>query len=389
MDRGKKVDRRRKVVYDVDCFDVLDDEKNNMLPKDDVNRNTTWGSFMNLNDTVTADMEIMRQFCTKKSTSVEAPYSTYTIEGTDRTYGIKTIKKKRDDQERKLVINSLDTLLKRKYIDRVSALDKYFIHVYDVFEVAWRDGFLTYVILECMTGDGSAFRRKYSAGKAQYELLLHQMSISLLTGLQRGLFRNNLYFSDIKPPNFAYSVDEDGSFKFKWIDVDCISNVSTGICSSTGYIDPYNQPVDTDPGLNDTRLFHSDLFKFGLSLYEMVTGSHPLLPNPMISVSPKNRQTVIEMHRKVFAHNNPEVLPSLQHLIISLLHPDGNHRVEFCTEFTNNDGVLSEERMKALDDYKITSKVDMDNIEKWQEQGKSMFDPPPPSESDNDEEELE
>jgi hypothetical protein len=392
MDREKKVDRRRKVVSDIDCFDVMDPiNADNIKPEDAiVRRGTSWGNFMKLNEMETADMKIIRRYCTLRATNVKTPYGTYTIPNTNRTYGIKPITKKKDDPTRKIVLNSLDTLLARKYTDkvvnnlkRVAALKHYFITVYDVFEVAWRTKFVTYLVLENMTGDGERFRKQY-AGKPEYESLLHQLSMSLLTGLQQGLFLNNLYFSDIKPENFAYSLEEDGTIKFKWIDVECISNITQGSCSTAQYLDPYNEPVDTELDVTGNTLFHSDLFKFGLSIYEMVTGSHPLEPNNIKYLNAKKRIIVIEMHRKMFAHNYPDVLPSLQHLIISLLHPDGKHRLEFCTEFINTNGVLSEKTLLALDTYKIISRIDMDNIQMWNEQQNSMFDPPP-IESDSEE----
>jgi hypothetical protein len=114
----------------------------------------------------------------------------------------------------------------------------------------------------------------------------------------------------------------------------------------------------------------------------MVTGSHPLLANNLIWLNHKKKIILIEMHRKMFAHNYPDVLPSLQHLIISLLHPDGKHRLKFCTEFINTNGVLSEETLLALDTYKIISTVDIDNIQRWNKLSISMFDDPPPIESD-------
>lgn len=366
------VDRRRKIVSSVDCFDII--IENEIIPVDSIERKESWMSFMGFSDTITEDMALLRSHCAKRSTKEFCPYYVHTMTNSIRKYGIKTISGRKKSQ---ISVNSLDTLLGIKYIVRSgmemdtknrSALQNYFIKIYDVFEVAWQNNFKTYLIMEHMTGDGDNFRQLYQENP-DYQKDLYQMSTSLLTGLHDGLFRKDLYFSDVKPSNMSFSKTEQ-EFLFKWIDVECISDRSHGSCSTLDYLDPYNEDVDTEDDVKGKKLFYSDLFKFGLSMYLMVTGSHPLMGMSMF-LNASKRQKVIEAHRKVFVCTFPDVLPSLQHLIVSLLHPVGEHRLAFCKSFVDNTVLLSS---SPIDESTQEDRTFMDT---WAEDGKSMFDDPP------------
>lgn len=195
----------------------------------------------------------------------------HTIENSDITVIVKEIRDTRTQERSFLSIRNVwDTMYSQRLQKARTALETQFVTVYDMFK---NNGNL-YIIMEAMTGDGMDFRQQYHDDE---NYLKHVDSCwhILFSGLVYGLFNNNLYFSDIKPQNIAYTLNSDNSCTFKWIDVECISLITAG-CYQVDYLDLYNLDFETTDKLSGDSLFYTDLWKVGLSILTMINGQNPI-----------------------------------------------------------------------------------------------------------------
>ena len=158
--------------------------------------------------------------------------------------------------------------------------------------------------MEKMEGDGIKFIKEY---KNKTDINLYSKYINnafdnLIQGLQL-LFKNNLYFSDIKPSNISYT-NYNNKLIFKWIDLECISKSYNDSCITYTYFDPYNIQVLFEKNSNIKLLQSSDLYKVGLSILTMLDGVNPIeeLDNNMSNLQLmlyiyNNENTTIEKNK--------------------------------------------------------------------------------------------
>jgi serine/threonine protein kinase len=245
-------------------------------------------------NTCKESVQIVSNFCKYIKTHQEKiPSITNAIRrsGIKRTKikdGLYVIIKKIDDPH--MIVKSkksIETLWKIIYKVNEKSLTfllKHFITIYDMFESD--DKKSLYIIMEAMDGDGEDFSDKYrtTMDTKKYRQCLSNAWHGLTTGIAMGLFNNNLYFGDIKPKNIAYKRQNDDTFVFKWIDLECISN-SYSNCEQEDFTDPHHIDViqkhikhKTPPQLNMDILFATDLYKIGLSILTMLDGENPIKP---------------------------------------------------------------------------------------------------------------
>lgn len=217
---------------------------------------------------------IVSTYCDKVRSQQPSRHTTiqrHAIENSTITVIVKEIRDTRT-QERSYIsiLNMWDTMYTTRLKQARHALEQQFVTVYDMFTT---NGNL-YIIMEAMTGDGMDFRKQYHDDE-HYLKHVDTCWHVLFSGLVHGLFNNNLYFSDIKPQNIAYTLNDDSSCTFKWIDVECISRITSG-CYQVDYLDLYNIDFETTDQLSGDSLFYTDLWKVGLSILTMLNGQNPI-----------------------------------------------------------------------------------------------------------------
>lgn len=245
-------------------------------------------------------------------------------------------------RSRKSIQTLWDILNGKKGLQRAKqqhALRTQFVTVYDMFD---HNGNL-YIVMEAMTGDGMHFVTQYKdiLPDAVYRNHIDAGWRALLHGLVDGLFSGGLFFGDVKPQNIAYIENRDKSFTFKWIDVECIDNKMNG-CFQIDYLDLYHLDMETGivPAAEDV-IFFTDLWKVGLSILTMLTGT-----NPVTTLLGKSCRTCTDFSSLLYMKNNlnlfkevvaaevqtiladPNLPADTRRNIRSFLDPDGPTRLK-------------------------------------------------------------
>ena len=170
-------------------------------------------------------------------------------------------------------INVLDSMFRN---ERGILVKPYFVSVY--YAVTYPNQNV-HLYLEKMDGDGLVLGELQQEIK-DYPTQLNSGWNNLLEGLYT-MHAEGLYFMDIKPSNVGYNMDilEGGHSKItlKWIDIDSIGMRDSTFeeCQSLDYVDPYTLGTN----IEETKEIKvaRELFKVGLSIYEMLTGENLLI----------------------------------------------------------------------------------------------------------------
>jgi serine/threonine protein kinase len=238
------------------------------------------------------------------------------------------------------------TIHSQKKRSKGTCMSSHFVTIYDMFI----DKGSLYIIMEALEGDGIDFMTKFrgdvpegNVPSLSYMNTISTMWRGLSIGIIEGLFNNDLFFSDIKPANVAYNQDKDGMFMFKWIDVECISTLTTG-CYQIDYIDPYyiDFELQTESQNAGDKRFYTDLWKIGLSVLTMIIGYNPvsrLLDEVCGSCSDVSMYIYMKEHisdfKKIVEDERtrvlglPDIPMPLQSILRYLLHPIGNKRFDY------------------------------------------------------------
>jgi len=221
--------------------------------------------------------KLLSAFCAQIRKKPPTPRGVQTIIKITGTLSVclKVVRDPKMQQRSRKSIQTLWGILYGRHAKQRQALRTKFVTVYDMFD---HDGVL-YIVMEAMVGDGMHFVERYKGTlpKEVYERHLDLGWRGLLTGLVDGLFSGGLSFGDVKPQNIAYLENPDKSVTFKWIDVECIDNKLNG-CFQVDFLDLYYLEEETGSKQPDTTdvMFFTDLWKIGLSMLTMLTGTNPV-----------------------------------------------------------------------------------------------------------------
>lgn len=165
------------------------------------------------------------------------------------------------------------------------------------------------------------------------------LCIRLCEGLDH-LHQNNIVHRDIKPANFLFS--RDGS-QVKIVDFGLSkSNASwrTRWMKESGGTRLYMSPEQLTKQKLDAR---SDIFSFGITMYELFTGRHPCDGADTRTIQKQicNRNYKFEPPSKY----NPEVTPQLDRIILKALRRPLDRRYQSVTEMLLDLNRMSQSRI--------------------------------------------
>ncbi len=152
------------------------------------------------------------------------------------------------------------------------------------------------------------------------------MIIRLAEGLDF-LHQNGVVHRDIKPANFLFS--RDGS-KAKICDFGLSkSNASWRMrfMKEAGGTRAYMSPEQLNKQSLDSR---SDIFSFGITMFEFFTGKHPCTGESPKEISRQLRSSRYKFPRP--SSINPEIPDKLDRIILKALRRDIDRRYQSCTE---------------------------------------------------------
>jgi eukaryotic-like serine/threonine-protein kinase len=174
------------------------------------------------------------------------------------------------------------------------------------------------------------------------DLTLRQMvnlSIKLLQGLDF-LHQHGIVHRDVKPGNFLFS--RDGQ-QVKIVDFGLSKSVSSWRMrwkKESGGTRLYMSPEQLQKKKLDAR---SDIFSFGITLYELFTGRHPCDARDTRTI----QRQIIDPRYKFDPPSkyNPEIPPLLDKIILKALRRKINKRYQSCTEMLLDMQRLTESRI--------------------------------------------
>lgn len=173
-------------------------------------------------------------------------------------------------------------------------------------------------------------------------LTMKQM-INIIIRLCEGLdflHQNNVVHRDIKPANFLFS--RDGQ-QVKIVDFGLSKTTSTWRMrwlKETGGTRLYMSPEQLHKKNLDAR---SDIFSFGITMYELFTGRHPCTASTPKEIQ---RQLLSASYKWPKPSSlNPEIPEKLDRIILKALRRDIDKRYQSCTELLLDLTRLSESRI--------------------------------------------
>lgn len=193
-------------------------------------------------------------------------------------------------------------------------------NIVNVLDVGTQDN-MDYIVME------------YVSGKTLKELINYNGKLSYNTAIKIALqiakaldcaHRNNIIHRDIKPQNIL--VTEDGEVKVsdfgiaKSTDSQTITN-TTSIIGSAHYLSP-------EQAKGTYIDFRSDLYSFGIVLYEMVTGRLPFEGDSPVTVALKHLQEEPVPPKNI----NPAIPDSLNKLILKAIQKEPIKRYQNAKE---------------------------------------------------------
>lgn len=174
------------------------------------------------------------------------------------------------------------------------------------------------------------------------DLSLRQMidlCIKLLQGLDF-LHQHGIVHRDVKPGNFLFS--RDGT-QVKIVDFGLsksVANWRSRWMKESGGTRLYMSPEQLQKKKLDAR---SDIFSFGITMYELFAGRHPCNANDTRNIQ---RQLIDPRFKfEVPSHYNPEIPPLLDKIILKSLRRKINKRYQSCTEMLLDMQRLTESRI--------------------------------------------
>ena len=193
-------------------------------------------------------------------------------------------------------------------------------NIVNVLDVGTEKDDINYIVME------------YVKGKTLKDIILQNGPLSYETTLQVAIqiaralecaHKNGIIHRDVKPQNIL--VSEDGFVKVTDFgiakSVDSTTMTNTKVMGSAHYFSPEQAKGE----VVDTR---TDLYSFGVVLYEMVTGKLPFEADSPVTIALKHIQEPVVPPKKV----NSKVPESLNNLIVKLMSKNPNDRYQSAKE---------------------------------------------------------
>ena len=193
-------------------------------------------------------------------------------------------------------------------------------NIVNVLDVGTQDN-MDYIVMEYVSGKTLKELINYS-GKLSYNTAI-KIALQIAKALDCA-HRNNIIHRDIKPQNIL--VTEDGEVKVsdfgiaKSTDSQTITN-TTSIIGSAHYLSP-------EQAKGTYIDFRSDLYSFGIVLYEMVTGRLPFEGDSPVTVALKHLQEEPVPPKNI----NPAIPDSLNKLILKAIQKEPIKRYQNAKE---------------------------------------------------------
>ncbi len=237
---------------------------------------------------------------------------TVAIKVLDRRYDVDRKRRRRDYLGREVLIAAS---LHHKNIIRMHK---------DIIEQPDRDGNVRRCLLMEYI-DGHNLRRHIVKRDLSLRQMLH-ICIELCEGLDF-LHQHNVVHRDIKPENFLFS--RDGK-QIKIVDFGlskCDANWRTRWLHEGGGTRRYMSPEQLARKRLDAR---SDLFSFGITIYELLSGKHPCSGSTASEIVRQIRSSRYRFPPP--SEHNPEIPPALDRIVLKALRRKPEHRYQSMTE---------------------------------------------------------
>ena len=154
-------------------------------------------------------------------------------------------------------------------------LGLYFAIIFDI-RVANNSGKDVYVIMEALDGDILKYREYFISKDPSFNRRTAHILASSFLGLKL-LWDAGYQHNDVKTNNLGFKIDlKNGTILPKWIDFDTITPREEKFSFTTERIRDSYRPKNEDGTLGNIVRAHHDLFSFGILVYEMTFGKHPL-----------------------------------------------------------------------------------------------------------------
>ena len=183
------------------------------------------------------------------------------------------------------------------------------VSVYDVVD----EGNLHYIVMELVEGITlkSYIAKKGALGTKEAIGIALQMAQGIEAAHENGIIHR-----DIKPQNIIISMD--GKVKVTDFGIARAASSQTMSATAMGSVH-YISPEQARGGYCDTR---SDIYSFGITLYEMVTGRVPFEGDNTVTVALAHLEEPIRLPSEI----NPEVPVSLEKIILKCTEKKAEYR---------------------------------------------------------------
>lgn len=183
------------------------------------------------------------------------------------------------------------------------------VSIYDVVD----EGKLHYIVMELIEG---ITLKSYIAQKRRLDVKeAVSISIQVAQGIAAAHSRNIVH-RDIKPQNIIIS--KDGKVKVADFGIARAATSQTITVSAVGSVH-YISPEQARGGYSDAR---SDIYSFGITMYEMVTGRVPFEGDNTVTVALAHLEEPIT-RPSVY---NPQIPVSLENIILKCTEKKPEHR---------------------------------------------------------------
>lgn len=189
------------------------------------------------------------------------------------------------------------------------------VNVYDVVD----DGDLHFIVMELIEG---ITLKSYIAKKGKLDI---RGAVGIALQVAQGIaaaHEQKIIHRDIKPQNMIIS--RDGKVKVADFGIARAATSETMTVNAMGSVH-YISPEQARGGYSDTR---SDIYSFGITMYEMVTGRVPFEGDNTVTVALAHLEEPITRP----SHYNPEIPISLENIILKCTEKKPERRYSAITE---------------------------------------------------------
>ena len=250
----------------------------------------------------------------------------------NRYVAVKILKKELSDNE------EIVSKFKREATAIAALSDNNIVNVLDV---GTQDD-LNYIVMEYVKG------KTLKDVIKQFGKLNYETAITIGTQIAKALdcaHRNKIIHRDVKPQNVL--VTEDGIIKVTDFGI-AKSTTSATLTNTTTIMGSahYFSPEQAKGSFIDTR---TDLYSFGVVLYEMVTGKLPFEADSPVTIALKHIQEEVVPPKQL----NSKIPDSLNKLILKAMDKDANKRYQTAKEIIADLQKIKEDPDSVIDNVEV------------------------------------